>query len=78
MTPLKVPLAVKILIAIGLLVAVNEIAPGTPATVLILVAMYLVLSKSTQVGDVVRGASDSFNLTLRPTAATGRPAPGVV
>jgi len=66
MDPLHLPLAVKLVAAVALLIAVNEISPGVAPTVLVLVALYLTLTRSEQVAAVVQKASTSFQATIQP------------
>lgn len=67
MTPLlRVPLAAKILIGIVLLLGFNEVSPGLPQTVLLLVALFLVLSRSEQIGTLISQSADAFNRALSP------------
>lgn len=76
MTGLKVPLAAKILIGIVLLMALNEVAPGLPVTVLLLVALYLVLSRPREIGALISSSTSSFNRALSPaTPPTPRGGP---
>lgn len=72
MEPLRVPLAVKILLAVGLLFAINELAPGVAPTVLVLVALYLILSRSNTIANLVASTSRSFNSALQPPATGAR------
>lgn len=72
MDALRVPLAVKILIGVGLLVGVNELAPGIAPTILVLVAIYLVLTQTDKVNGLITGASAGFASKLRPSAADPR------
>lgn len=73
MTPVAthVPNALKVLLAIGVLLAVNQLAPGIPQAVLVLVALYLLLLHSAEIGQVLNGAVNGLDATLR-----GRPLGG--
>jgi len=61
---LRVPLAVKLLMGIGLLFALNELAPGVAPTVLVLVGMYLVLSRTTVITTLIQSSNRSFQAAL--------------
>jgi hypothetical protein len=69
--PLKVPTVLKIIIAIAFLLAMNEIAPGLPQAVLVLVALYLLLRHSAEIATLLSNAVDDFGGALRPPNAGG-------
>lgn len=66
----EIPFAVKAVMALGLLLAIDKLAPGVVPTVLVLVALYLVLTKS-QLVEAATGALDSFNAALEGPPGTG-------
>lgn len=66
---MRVPLAVQIVLALGLLLALNRLAPGVPQAILVLVGLYLVLTNAVEVGDLLAGTLGRFDRTLsRPRA----------
>jgi hypothetical protein len=71
MEPQHIPLAIRILAGVALLFALNEMAPGVAPSVLILVALYLILSQSAIVGSIVTGTTASLNRTIGPRALVG-------
>jgi hypothetical protein len=58
---LRLPNVVKILIGIGLLIAVNELVPEVVPAMLILVAMYLVLNRSDVVAMLLGSTSSDLD-----------------
>jgi len=62
---LRVPIALKVLLALAVLLALNEVAPGIAQAVLLLVALYLILKNAGPFGQLITGAVDSFGRTLQ-------------
>lgn len=63
--PLRVPIALQVLAALALLLALNEVAPGIVPAVLLLVALYLVLSNAGPFTQLMSGAVDSLGRALQ-------------
>lgn len=65
MEPLRVPLALKVLMALAVLLALNELAPGLAPRVLLLVGLYLVLKNAGPFGQLMTGAVDGLGRALQ-------------
>jgi len=63
--PLRVPVALKVLMALVVLLALNEVAPGLAPAVLLLVALYLVLKNSQAIGQLMTGTVDGLGRALQ-------------
>lgn len=74
MTPLQVPLALKLVIGLGLLWWINGVAPEIARAVLALVVVYLALANAPAIAELVAIPIRALSATLTPPA--GAP-PGV-
>ena len=68
MTPLQVPLAVKILIGLAVLWWVNGVAPEIARAVLVLVVVYLALANAPAIAELVAIPIRGLSATLTPPA----------
>lgn len=70
--PLRVPTGVRIAVAIALLLVLNQVAPGIPQAVLVLVGLYLLLKHSDRIATILADAVDDFDRTLAPSPSGGK------
>lgn len=70
----RVPTAVKVGLAIAVLLVMNQIAPGIPAAIFALVGLYLILQNGDAVAAVLADAVDDLDSTLRRRSSGGPPA----
>lgn len=66
--PLRLPTAFRIGVAIALLLVLNQVAPGIPQAVLVLVGLYLLLKHSGRIATILADAVDDFDRTLAPSS----------
>lgn len=70
-TAVRVPTAVKVGLAIAVLLVMNQVAPGIPAAILALVGLYLVLQNGDAVAAILADAVSDLDRTLRRPSTGG-------
>lgn len=74
---IRVPTALKVGLAIAVLLVVNQFAPGIPGAMLALVALYLLLRHSDQIASLLAGAVSDLDRTLGSAQGYASPAPAL-
>lgn len=72
-TPTRVPLALQLVMALALMFALNRVWPEILPAMLLLVALYLVLTHQAAVGALLTGGVERFGATFgaESTASNG-------
>lgn len=67
------PLVIKYLVAIGVLLLVNQVAPTYTVAALLLVGLYLIVTHAAEVGALVQSATDTLAgaYSLAPSGGGG-------